>query len=98
VVEAGDMLILPRSGDRRFADTAINSAKSRCGQWWYNLRTQKVEPDEGGPNAEWDRSTRKRSRAPETAAKRTRNGTPARTSGTVNTDGVIGVEVRRDDN
>jgi len=20
--------------------------------WWYNLRTQQVEPDEGGPNAE----------------------------------------------
>lgn len=22
------------------------------GKWWYNLRTQQVEPDEGGPNAE----------------------------------------------
>lgn len=21
-------------------------------QWWFNLRTQQVEPDEGGPNAE----------------------------------------------
>ncbi len=22
------------------------------GKWWYNLRTQQVEPDDGGPNAE----------------------------------------------
>ncbi len=43
------------------------------GQWWYNLRTQKVEPDEGGTNAErlgpFD-TEEEAAQALETAAKR----------------------------
>lgn len=73
------------------------------GQWWYNLRTQKVEPDEGGPNAErlgpFD-TEEEAAQALETAAKRNEEwdaGENEWDGERPRTDGVIGVEESGED-
>lgn len=73
------------------------------GQWWYNLRTQQVEPDEGGPNAErlGPFDTREEAEnALALAAKRNEewdSGENEWGDDPVQTDGAIGVEESGDE-